>query len=307
MNEKKSSKLPPIQSLFQDSWELFEKTWFSYLKLVGFAIAYIFLALLIGILISLPISFVVVGTHFQIFRHMTPFHIADLVLIILWFILFFLSILAIDVIFPIVSISIFQGKQGIPVLDLIKRSKTFFWTLFFTLLLSGLIILGGTIILVIPGLLFAFFFTFISYEVVIDKQSVRSALRRSYFMVKSFFWQILGRLLLLEAGIIVISTILDRLEGAAALLSLVQFLFTLFVSWYARGYTYLLYKQLRERTAFPEHISIKWVWIVSVIGWVIILLLLVGVGMGMMYVPGMQYTRHLPPINMHRAIPNGAA
>src|SRR6185437_3171167 len=106
MAEKKTTSLPSIQQLAKDAWELFKETWVTYLKLVGLTIAYVFLAVLIGVLISLPVTFVVVGSGFQFFNHLTPFQIATLILLALWFILFFLSIIAIDVIFPIVSIFI---------------------------------------------------------------------------------------------------------------------------------------------------------------------------------------------------------
>ena len=296
---QKNSSLPSIPDLFLDSWELFKETWVSYLKVLGLFVSYLFLAFLVGILISLPVTFVAIGSHFQIFRHLTPFHIATLILLGLWFILFFLSIIVIDIIFPIVSIIILQGNEEESIIDLIKQSKRFFWPYLLTALMSSLIIVGGMFLVVIPGLLIALFFAFITFEIVIEGKSGRTALQRSYFMVKTHFRGILVRLVLFGIAVIIISSILGRVAAANGLLQLIQFLFSFFVSWYARAYIFLLYKQVRERTTFPQSISIRWIWIVSVIGWGIIILLLVGALAGIVHMP----TTPLAPLPV---IPNSA-
>jgi hypothetical protein len=298
MAEKTKSHLPSLQVLAKDSWELFKKTWVAYLKLVGLAIAYVFLALLIGLLLSLPITFGVIGSHFNIFSHLTPFDISALVLLILWFIFFFLSIIAIDVILPIVGIFILQGKKTSPIFALIKQAKPYFWPYFLTVFLTGLFVFGGIPLLLIPGLLIGFFFCFVAYEVVIDNQKYLTALKRSYFMVKNNFWEVLGRLIVLEVATIIVSSVLRRLSHGDGLLGLVNFLFAIFASWYARAYLYLLFKELRAKTTFPQQISITWIWVVSAIGWAIIILLLVGLASGLAHIPGWQ------PGHMSRVSPN---
>ncbi|HVA96497.1 MAG TPA: hypothetical protein VND99_02490 [Candidatus Acidoferrales bacterium] len=284
MAEKKNSELPSIQSLFQDSWELFKQTWTTYLKLVGFGIAFLFLGALIGLLISLPVSFIAVGAHFQVFRHLTPFHIATLVLLGFWVVFYLLSIIAMGVLFPIAGIFILQRKKA-SLIELLKQAKQFFWPYFLTMLLAGFLAFGGMILLVIPGIVIGIFFVFTSYEVVLEKQSGISALARSYFMVKNDFWQILGRVLLLEVCIWIVTSVLGHIIGRGLLLGLVQLVFSILLSWYLRAYIFLLYNQVRERTTFPQHISLRWVWIVSAIGWGIVILLFVSFGFGFMHLP----------------------
>src|SRR5882672_1974436 len=194
MTEKKNANLPAIQTLFQDSWELFQRTFLSYLKLLGLGIAFLFLGVLIGILISLPVTVITIGNHFQIFHHITPFYTTILVLLGLWAVLYLLSILAMGVIFPIVSILIFQEEKAESLFDLIKQSKQLFWPYFLTMLLSGVLVFGGMALLVIPGIVIAIFFSFVAYEVVLENQSGSHALQRSYVMVKHYFWQVVGRL-----------------------------------------------------------------------------------------------------------------
>ena len=290
MTEHKS--LPSIQQLAQDAWELFKKTWMAYLKLVGLAIAYIFLALLVGVLIVLPISFFVVGWHSQAFNQMTPFTIATLILFILWLILLFLSLIVIEITYPIASVFILQGKKASPLFDLLKATKPFFWPYFLAVLLSAFFVAGGMILLVIPGFLIAFFFSFVLYEVVVEGQKVQAALKRSYFIVKNNFWEVLVRLVVLEVAIVIVSSVLNRISGGDWLLGLVSFLFSVFASWYARAYVFLLYKELRAKTTFPTKISIEWIWIVSLIGWGIIVLLVFAFMSGAVYSPGRMHPMH---------------
>jgi hypothetical protein len=275
--------LPSIQKLASDAWELFKKTWTVYLKLVLLAIAFIFLAILIGILIILPISFVAVGSHFQLFNQLTPFNIATFILFIFWLVLFFVSLLAIQIAYPIAGVFILQGKKTSPIFDLIKATKPYFWPYFLVVLLSAFLTVGGMILLVIPGFLIAFFFSFVLYEVVIDGHKGKIALKHSYFMVKNNFWEVLVRLVVLEVAIIIVTSILNRVAAGDSLLGLVSFLFSLFASWYARAYTFLLYKEVRAKTTFPSEISINWIWIVSLIGWVLVILLILAGTSGLMH------------------------
>lgn len=295
---KNKTSLPSIKQLLKEAWELFKKTIGAYLRLIGFGIAYILLLLLIGVLLALPVIFTTINSHFQLFGHLTPFSFISLGLLIVWGIFYIVSMVALSVVFPIVSIFILQGKKG-KIIELIKQSKKYFWSYFLTVLLSGLLALGGSILFIIPGLLIAFFFAFVSFEVVFEGQSGWTALARSYFMIKNYFWEVLGRLLLLEIVVIIISSVLSRSANGDVLVRLVQILFSFFAAWYVRCYIFLLYSQVRDRITFPEKISIRWIWIVSVIGWVMFIFLLIGVG----YV-----ISHLPPAQPHtlHKIPQGA-
>jgi len=289
--------LPSIQQLATDAWELFKKTWVFYLKLLGLSFAYIFLVVLVGILISLPITFVAIGSGLRFFNHMTPFHYATLILFILWIIFFIVSVISVEIIVPIAGIFILQGKRTTPIFDLLKSTKPFFWQYFLTMLICGFLSVGGMFLVIIPGFLIAFFFIFVMYEIVLEKQKGLAALKRSYFMVKSHFWEVLGRFVVLEVVYLIILGILTKLAAGDALLGLVRFLYILFFSWYAWAYMFLLYKEVKARTTFPEKISITWIWIVSVIGWLLLVLLFVSLIIGLAHLP-----MQLGPI--HRVSPN---
>jgi len=298
-------KLPSLTIFFQQSWELFKKTWTLYLKLVGLAIAYLFLALLIGILISLPITFDTVVSYVQLFNHLTPFQIADLVLMVAWMILFFLSLIAMSVIFPIVSIFILEGKKDLPLFMLVKQSKKYFWITLLAMLLCGYFVIGGLSLFVLPGIIISILFSFTTYEIVLGQQTVQHALKRSYLMVKNNFWAVVGRVLLVEIGAQIILNIFKRIAPGDVLFVIVYVLLSLLLGWYIQSYLFLLYKQIHKTVDFSRPVSLRWVWIVSSIGWVVLILIGISVitFLSNMHIPSTRPTLSRHP---HHRLPNGA-
>lgn len=277
---KKTSQLPSLQQLIKDSWELFNVTAFSYLKFLGLIVAFFFIWVVIGILIAVPLSFTNILSHHYAFDQLSTFPAVMLFLFIFWIVLFILSIIIISLVFPVVSILILQGKKPASILDLVSQSKKYILSYFLTMLLAAFIGFGGVVLFVLPGLLIGIFFGFVAYEVVLENQSGRAALAHSYVLVKNHFWEVIIRFFVLEVGLIIISSILTHIERGSWILILVHILFSLFSAWYARAYTYVLYKQLHERTTVPQNISLQWIWVVSGIGWVLLILLCIGLGYG---------------------------
>ena len=294
-----TSDLPAITDLIQDSWKLFEKTAIIYVKLFVLIAAFLLVGILIGFIIALPLSLNAFSPNFNAFLHPAGFSILLLIVLLVWLILYLLIIIGVGIMFPIVSLFILQEKKKEPLISLIKQSKPYILPYFITLLLSSLITLGGVFLFVIPGLIIGVFFVFVIYEVVLDGQTGRAAIKRSYILVRNHFWEIIVRLFILEIGILIISSILNDLAGGNWLLELVKFLFSVFSIWYSRAYVYLLYQQVRARTTFPEHISIRWIWIVSGIGWFLVLALMMALSTGAVRVPGMMHAPH------HYMVPRG--
>jgi len=61
-------------------------------------------------------------------------------------------------------------------------------------ILSGLIILGGIILFIIPGIIFSIWYSFIFYSVVLDNKKNMEALRTSKSLVKGRWWGVWWRL-----------------------------------------------------------------------------------------------------------------
>lgn len=86
----------------------------------------------------------------------------------------------------------------------LQKALTFLWL--FSLL--GLVIGGGTLAVVIPGLIFSTLFLFAQYIVVDEPTRGMEALLKSREYVRGFFWPVLGRILLVSLFIGLCSALL---------------------------------------------------------------------------------------------------
>lgn len=83
----------------------------------------------------------------------------------------------------------------------LRAARSKFGSLLVAILLSSLIIVGGFILLVIPGIIFYVRYSFVSTTVVVEGQSGTGALSRSWSLAKGNGWRIFGTLFV--AGLIV--------------------------------------------------------------------------------------------------------
>jgi hypothetical protein len=96
------------------------------------------------------------------------------------------------------------------------------WKLFFAQLLAGLAVLGGLILLVVPGLIFATWFSLVPYVVVNEGLTGTAALRRSRELVRHRFVDMVGIFALSwAANIFTIVPILGALVSIVASILLI--------------------------------------------------------------------------------------
>ncbi|TAN33393.1 hypothetical protein EPN28_02485 [Patescibacteria group bacterium] len=76
-----------------------------------------------------------------------------------------------------------------------SQSNNLIWPVVYTSLLAGIIILGGTFLLIVPGIIFSVWYSFVFYIVALEGKTGMSALRESKAMVAGRWWGILWRLL----------------------------------------------------------------------------------------------------------------
>lgn len=92
----------------------------------------------------------------------------------------------------------------------LKKSRGLIMPAFGLSLIVGLIVLGGFILLIIPGILFSVWFIFILQARVLDQKRGMSSLSASKTLVSGNWWGIFGRVAL---SIILVSTII-RIVGS---------------------------------------------------------------------------------------------
>jgi len=82
-----------------------------------------------------------------------------------------------------------------------------FWPLLGAVLLSTIIIMGGFVLLMIPGIYLAIIYLFIAPVVVLEGRSVWDGLRRSAALVQGYFWKCLVVVVIVRIMISVLSSI----------------------------------------------------------------------------------------------------
>ncbi|QQG52900.1 MAG: hypothetical protein HY931_01560 [Candidatus Falkowbacteria bacterium] len=75
-----------------------------------------------------------------------------------------------------------------------KETKKLFWPYLGLSLLTGLLILCWTLLLIIPGIIFAFIYSFAVYAFFFEDKRGMAAIRRSREIIKGYFWETMGRL-----------------------------------------------------------------------------------------------------------------
>lgn len=80
----------------------------------------------------------------------------------------------------------------------LKRSVSRWGAAIWTGILAGLIILGMTLLLIVPGIIWSFYYAFFAYVVVLRGLSGKRALDYSKAMVKGQWWRVFGYLLVIN-------------------------------------------------------------------------------------------------------------
>lgn len=141
-------------------------------------------------------------------------------------------------------------ESRMPIKSILSRGYKIFGPVLGASLLSGLAVIGGLILLIIPGLIFMVWFSFSSQVVLYENLSWTRALSRSHDLVRGRFWPVVGYLLFPVAVVILLSVMDGALSGAfkgsslSLLLSLLSALVNVIFSIVISLYQFLLYKQL---------------------------------------------------------------
>lgn len=134
-----------------------------------------------------------------------------------------------------------------------KRSKPYINPFFSTGLLSGLAVFGGVLLLIIPGIIFALWFSQSPYVVIEEGLQNRAALKRSKYYVKGRLGLIFGKLFymgIITVGISILIGIVfglfDSILGIKpAYTSWINNVFSLFWTPLVTVYGYLIYKHAK--------------------------------------------------------------
>lgn len=195
-----------IFTLIKDSWKLFKDNFLLFSKII--------------LVVQVPISIVsfIFTSYYLIYlkdNYLTSFTTSQndlfnlieklkspLVFIpsIILFVIFILLIIYFTTLSNIALIFAVSKKISNEEVDLknsYKEAFPLFWSYVWISILVGLAVLGGLILLLIPGIIFAVWFAFVGFVLVLERLKGRKALKRSRELVKGYFWYVLGYTILI--------------------------------------------------------------------------------------------------------------
>jgi len=303
-----SAQMPSIGSLINESFQTLKKSWihftvFSLINLViGFAVFVVFA--IVGVLLAIPLGIwgffgELIANKGSALPYISPLAIGGVAIL---YLLFIIAMIVISGMFQIGYILIANNNgEKVEYGAILKKSFSLVGPYFWVSSLSGLLIFGGMFVFLFLGILFAIFFMFVTYEVILGNKKSMAALRGSMSIVKQNFWDVVGRglvLFLLGIAIQIPRLIFQILPAALSgsdssgsaifagvlnmLITLVYIVVSILWGWFAMVYTLNLYKHAKAATKADQPVSLMWIVIVAVIGYVIMAATFwfVGIGIG---------------------------
>lgn len=270
--------LPSIKVLFSDSWNIFTRSILNLLvfSLIGIA-AYIVI-FIVGFILALIFG---VGTNVFQGGGLSPLSGAGLLLIIFLSLIFLIALIVVGFVVQIGLVLIVGNyPQKLAIGDVIKRSLSLILPFIVVSLLVSIIIVGGLFVLIVPYLVFAFLLVFAIYEVILNNTKGVKVLRRSVMIVVRHFGPLLIRILILigiNIGFTIIPSLISGIDkSVGVLVSVIWIVVSILLGWFSLVFMVTLYKQAKEGLDTDTTSYMKWLWIVSAIGWVIGVLIIVG-------------------------------
>ncbi len=109
--------------------------------------------------------------------------------------------------------------------------------------LVALAVLGGYVLLIIPGIIFSIWFSLSIFILLTEKKKGREALRASKILVSGYFWPLILRTLILTLAVSLVSMVLSLIPLVG---SLANMAITLFILPFSNIYFYFIYKDLKR-------------------------------------------------------------
>ncbi len=135
------------------------------------------------------------------------------------------------------------------------EAKRVFWPMIWVSLLSGVIMLLGFVLFIIPGIIFSVWFLFASYVLLYEGTRGTAALRESKAMVRGKWWAVFGRVIVLVFFSFVVGiavSIVDSMIPGGYDVPIIFFFVSAFLIPVATNYLYLLYKEVRAHADTAE-------------------------------------------------------
>jgi len=273
----RGSSLSSIGSLFSETWQTFTQSMLSLfiLNVVGIAI-YIGLAVVafLVFILSGAGSFLLKNGLQGITTTLPSISGSTVTILVVIAVVFGLIYLIVGSALQISSILLVDSQGKTSLGNAFKKSLGLIIPLFLVGILTFILTFGAFFVFILPAILFYFLLIFVQFEVVLNNQRWLGAVKRSVLVVSHNFGAILIRLIIIIliylAIAVVIPSLLNRIGPEVQIfVGIISFLINLLLGWYMLAYNITLYKQARVALESEREKSIIWMWIISIIGWLI--------------------------------------
>jgi hypothetical protein len=232
------TELPPASQIFKQAWDIYKNRFKTLVTITLIpAIATI-------VLVALGLGGFLASTALSVNRSSLGI-VAVLIVLIAIIFLVYVSVWS-----TIATIYVVKDPQNLGFKQAYKISRPKINPFFSTGLLSFLAVVGGSILVIIPGIIFALWFSQSGFVVIDEDLANTAALKRSKYYVKGRLGQVFGKSFyigIISLGIYIIVAIvisgLNYLVGSY--FSWLQNLFSIIWAPLATAYGYLVYKYLR--------------------------------------------------------------
>lgn len=269
----RTASFPSVGELFTESWETFKK---SLLSLFVFNILGLVVILGMVALIAVIAIFTGVGAAFTNGQQNTALTGGLVVVAGIAILIAIFACIVWSIVLQVGQILIINAQGKIGIGETIRKGLSLALPVFLVSLLVFVIVFGGFFVFVLPGFLFALFFIFAVYDVVIENSRWTAALRTSMSLVTHNFGDVFGRMLLLIAihiGAYVVFSLIPSIisgfnESAGVILYLIGIIPNILLGWFSMVYMLVLYKQAKAIKGTGQS-GLVWVSIVAGIGWIL--------------------------------------
>jgi len=219
-----------IRGLFKRAWAVYKS---RFRTLIGIAVWIVMGSFLLGLFTG----FLVLIKKGMLPEYFNPSRDIPFILVIFTIGLLFVFWSAIALLF-----AIHERGQRIGIIDSFRKAWHKLPSYIWILILLGLYILGGTILLIIPGIIFFVWFSFSSYVLVAEDIKGKQALARSQALVKGHWWKVFWILIISYAIQYAILYFLDFVPIAGGALCLI---FGALMMPFVVIFAFLVYEDLR--------------------------------------------------------------
>lgn len=233
---KEITEIRSIGSLFQDSWKLFTKIWLQYF--VYYVATFLGMIVLMGAVLGYPVAKLV--TENPNLEDITPeMFMSNWPYILIAVVVFTLFAAYISLAMSKTIYTIAQNKE-ISYRESLSYSGKNFIKYLWVSVVTGLLVVLGFILLVIPGFYALTILSLVPIIFVIEENYSLDALKRSRELVSKNFWGVFGRLFLL---FILLSVASGLFKDAHLIQTIINFV----TGALSLGYVYYMYLDLAKK------------------------------------------------------------